>query len=232
MHTMVKMVFGSHLYGLDTENSDKDYRGIFVPTAKEIILGSMKEHYDQSTSGQGIKNTKDDIDVNMFSLKRFINLACKGDIGAIDMVHAPSNMLIESSKEWEYIRTHRDKFYHVGMWGLSGYLKKQVAKSEKYFSNWKDLSHALRVGYQLLEIYQTGDLQFPLARRSSILACKLGERTFDNVREELKDLYERVKLAREEAKKNGMPEEPDVDFWKDLLEYIHLTVVLEHYTRG
>ncbi len=70
MHTMVKMVFGSHLYGLDTENSDKDYRGIFVPTAKEIILGSMKEHYDQSTSGQGIKNTKDDIDVNMFSLKK------------------------------------------------------------------------------------------------------------------------------------------------------------------
>lgn len=52
------------------------------------------------------------------------------------------------------------------------------------------------------------------------------------MREELKDLYERVKLAREEAKKNGMPEEPDVDFWKDLLEYIHLTVVLEHYTRG
>ena len=41
MHTMVKMVFGSHLYGLDTENSDKDYCGIFVPTAKEIILGSM-----------------------------------------------------------------------------------------------------------------------------------------------------------------------------------------------
>ena len=51
------------------------------------------------------------------------------------------------------------------------------------------------------------------------------------VREELKDLYERVKVARDVAKKNGLPEEPDVDFWKDLLEDVHLTVVLSYYTR-
>ena len=38
MDLIVKMKFGSHLYGTDTEDSDVDYKGVFLPAKKEILL--------------------------------------------------------------------------------------------------------------------------------------------------------------------------------------------------
>ena len=35
-----KCIFGSHLYGLNTEDSDKDFKGIFIPSFEDIVLGS------------------------------------------------------------------------------------------------------------------------------------------------------------------------------------------------
>lgn len=37
MITIVKMVFGSFLYGTDTPESDKDYKGVFLPSWEEIL---------------------------------------------------------------------------------------------------------------------------------------------------------------------------------------------------
>ena len=39
LNVIMKTVFGSHLYGLSTPESDMDFKGVFVPTAREIILG-------------------------------------------------------------------------------------------------------------------------------------------------------------------------------------------------
>ena len=35
--------YGSHLYGLNTENSDLDFRGVYVPTLEDIILKKDKD---------------------------------------------------------------------------------------------------------------------------------------------------------------------------------------------
>jgi len=36
MKCIVEMVFGSHLYGTDTPESDKDYKGVFMPARDDI----------------------------------------------------------------------------------------------------------------------------------------------------------------------------------------------------
>ena len=35
--------YGSHLYGLNTENSDLDFRGVYIPTLDDIILGKAQD---------------------------------------------------------------------------------------------------------------------------------------------------------------------------------------------
>ena len=35
--------YGSHLYGLNTENSDLDFRGVYIPTLDDIILKKDKD---------------------------------------------------------------------------------------------------------------------------------------------------------------------------------------------
>ena len=42
---LVKMFFGSHLYGTTNENSDTDLKGVFLPNKRDILLGRIPQQY-------------------------------------------------------------------------------------------------------------------------------------------------------------------------------------------
>lgn len=129
MKTIVKMKFGSHLYGTDTPKSDLDYKGIALPSIEQIALGKVPKHLEYYSSGSDkTKNTKDDIDIEVFSLHEFVKLALAGQTVAFDMLHAPSDMLIENSPTWCRIVLNRDKFYSKNIHAFIGYAQGQAAK--------------------------------------------------------------------------------------------------------
>jgi len=128
MNNIVLMKFGSHLYGTDTPSSDTDYKGIFMPSKEQIYLGKIpKSIHSDTKRGEG-KNTKDDVDTEMFSLHYFIDLACEGQTVALDMLHAPENMLLETSEIWQIIVANRSKFYTKNLHAFVGYARRQAAK--------------------------------------------------------------------------------------------------------
>ena len=44
MKTIMKGYFGSHLYGTSTPESDVDFKEIYVPHARDVLTGNVKEH--------------------------------------------------------------------------------------------------------------------------------------------------------------------------------------------
>jgi len=129
LRIIVKMKFGSHLYGTATEKSDLDYKGIYLPTKEQILLGRFKKsHNVQTKKGNEAKNTRDDIDIEIFSLQYFIKLACEGQTVALDMLHAPHNMILEGGWIWDAIVRNRGKFYTRNLQAFIDYAKKQAAK--------------------------------------------------------------------------------------------------------
>lgn len=128
MKTVMETVFGSHLYGLNNENSDRDYKGIFIPHPRDILLGTAPKAIDTSTGNNSSKNGVDDVDRQLYSLKKFISLACDGDTVALDMLHATDDKLVANSEVWQYIRANRWRFYTTELTGLFGYVRKQAAK--------------------------------------------------------------------------------------------------------
>jgi hypothetical protein len=122
------MIHGSHLYGLDTPLSDKDYKGVVLPTKEQILFGKGNFSVSDSTGDDKSKNSSDDIDTEMFSLQKFLDLACKGETVAIDMLHAPRSALIETSRLWDELSACRSLFYTKNMNAYLGYVKKQAAK--------------------------------------------------------------------------------------------------------
>ena len=128
MNLIVKMKFGSHLYGTNTETSDTDYKGVFLPTLEECLLGKIPKSYNLSTKKGDTKNSSEDIDTEIYSLHKFINLAVEGETVAIDMLHAPTNMLLYTSDIWQHITDNKYRFYSKNIRAFIGYALKQAAK--------------------------------------------------------------------------------------------------------
>lgn len=99
--------YGSHLYGLNTENSDLDFRGIYIPNLDDIILGKAQDEinteielhkitnsdggvYYKTESPSCIVNTcrveTIKVDIKIFSLQKFIKLCSKADTNALDLL--------------------------------------------------------------------------------------------------------------------------------------------------
>ncbi|AKU42749.1 hypothetical protein QL01_92 [Escherichia phage QL01] len=324
----MKGYFGSHLYGTSTPESDVDFKEIFVPHPRDILLGTAMNHTNLNTNNTASKNTKDDVDHELYSLKYFFKLAAEGETVALDMLHTPPEMVVKSDLPdvWKFIQDNRSRFYTTNMKAYLGYVRKQASKygvkgsrlaalrgvlaivnqipeqwvdyqegipdrlrrtkvedikhrlpenefCEWVFHNhektgpqtfytvlgrkyqttlslielkqslnkldaeygerarkaeanegidWKALSHAYRAGYQLLEIYQTGDLVFPLREASIIKLIKAGELPFKEVQELLEDTVDLVEVLAIQASKNGMPAKVDMKFWDKFVEEVYL----------
>ncbi|QIN95493.1 hypothetical protein MN01_00115 [Escherichia phage MN01] len=328
MRTVMKGYFGSHLYGTSTPESDVDFKEIFVPHPRDILLGTAMNHTNLNTNNTATKNTKDDVDHELYSLKYFFKLAAEGETVALDMIHTPADLVVKSDLPdvWKFIQDNRSRFYTTNMKAYLGYVRKQASKygvkgsrlaalrgvlaivnqipeqwvdyqegipdklrrtkvedikhrlpenefCEWVFHNhektgpqtfytvlgrkyqttlslvelkqslnkldaeygerarkaeanegidWKALSHAYRAGYQLMEIYQTGDLVFPLREASIIKLIKAGELPFKEVQELLEDTVDLVEVLAIQAAKNGMPAKVDMKFWDKFVEEVYL----------
>ncbi|UIW12432.1 MAG: hypothetical protein [Enterobacter phage ENC20] len=325
----METVFGSHLYGLNTPTSDKDYKGIFLPHPRDILLGKAPKTIDTSTGDKSSKNTVDDVDRQLYSLTKFISLACDGDTVALDMLHASDDKLIANSEIWQYIRANRWRFYTTELTGLFGYVRKQAAKygvkgsrlaalrevydtlkamkdEIEYADNgvlktrrsrvsdfkdwfptnefcrfvtdttmksgcqdfyevlgrkfqftitvaemkksvyklwdeygerarqaeanngidWKALSHALRGGMQLIQIYKDGDIVYPLPESDLLKSVKGGNVPFATVQEKLEEVMGEVERL---AAISTYPKEVDREFWNDFIERVYRDHVVRYY---
>lgn len=126
---IVKMKFGSHLYGTATENSDIDYKGIYLPSRKDIYLNRIHKCIQQNTkTSYSSKNTKDDIDYEIYSIHYFLKLALEGQMVPIDMIHAPENMLEFKTDVWSMLVKNKEKLYTKNLAPFLSYLRQQAAK--------------------------------------------------------------------------------------------------------
>jgi len=128
MKTVVKMVFGSHLYGTNTPESDKDYKGVYIPNREDYLLLRVPKSIHLSSTSNIEKNTKDDIDDEMYSINHFFKLAAEGQTVALDMLFAPKSFLIKTSSVWERIIYDREKFLSKNLSAFIGYAQRQASK--------------------------------------------------------------------------------------------------------
>lgn len=138
---VVLMKFGSHLYGLDNPMSDIDWKGIYLSTHDELLLGEGPHTIEYSTGPKNAKNSENDVDFEIMSLHKFIKHALMGETFAIDMLHctSPEN----TSEIWEFLVANRKRFYSKHMKAYVGYVKSQAAKYGVKGSRLKDISSAI-----------------------------------------------------------------------------------------
>ena len=130
MREIVRMRFGSHLYGTETPESDSDLKSVFVPEARDILLGRVRESINVTTKADGgAKNESDDLDHESYALAKFLNLCADGQTVAMDMLFAPNWALLRwYGNLWQDIRAERHRLLSRQVRGFLGYCRQQANK--------------------------------------------------------------------------------------------------------
>lgn len=127
--TLIKVRFGSHLYGTNTADSDTDYKSVHIPPGNQIIMQNFPRVISSSTGIQTEKNTKEDIDNDSISLFKYFDMLRAGDMVAIELLFVNSQTAIYMSDKWkENILAYRHKLFDRNIQGFVGYIRQQANK--------------------------------------------------------------------------------------------------------
>lgn len=127
MKTIVRIQFGSHLYGTSTPTSDIDFKSVHIPEARDILLQRVRGSVgDKVEKAEGQKNTPDAVDDESYSLQRYLSLLAEGQTVAIDMLFAPLPVL--RTPLWNHIQNNKDRFLTKRSAAFVGYCRTQANK--------------------------------------------------------------------------------------------------------
>lgn len=130
LDTVVLVKVGSHLFGTTTEFSDSDFRGIYKAKIADIILKKDEDSisFNSKSSAAMRRNNSKDTDCEYKELRKFIFDALQGQIYAIDMLFAPSSLVLRSSEIWQDIVKNRNKLLSKNLEPYVGFAKSQCLK--------------------------------------------------------------------------------------------------------
>jgi hypothetical protein len=205
MNKIVEIKFGSHLYGTSTENSDLDLKGVYLPTRAELLTENFRRTIQtKRPKAHGERNTKDDVDLEMVSLDRYLELLTQGQTMALDMLFAKETDFTEEGRLacvgknreiWNEIFENRSRLLSKDVTSFVGYARKQASK------------YGIK-GSRIAAVRAVVDVLKSLPQNAKLIECEpslLGviETTRHHVSLEKTPLVEIVKLPMH---KDGPPE--------------------------
>lgn len=222
MKILFKTIVGSKLYGLDTPESDTDYRGFGMPDVNAII-GLTRQEQDES------KSLDDNTEGTIFSLNKYLHLLMKGNPTVFEIAFANEKFHQETTVEGleicRFVRTHfitkhlfkpYSAYFRAQQRELNNTKRvgKRLELVKKYGYDTKFASHAARLGYQCIELMDTGTLNPTLegVEREICFAIKSGAYPLHRVNDILSILDKDMYSAYNESK---LPAHPNFDAIND-----------------
>lgn len=127
---LMETVFGSHLYGTSGPGSDRDWKAVVVPPAREILLQRAKPTVVTKTKADPLaKNTAEDVDVETWALHQFFKLVGEGQTVAMDALFStPDAWVREPHPLWLEIVENRSRLISKKSQSFVEYCRSQSNK--------------------------------------------------------------------------------------------------------
>ena len=109
---ILKIKAGSHLYGTNTPNSDKDYLGIYLNTKEELLGLQTSEELTQNieSKSENGRNTKNAVDCKFYELRKFCKLALKCNPTILEILFVNPENIIEITHEGKELLSLKKEF--------------------------------------------------------------------------------------------------------------------------
>jgi predicted nucleotidyltransferase len=130
MKTIMRVTFGSHLYGTATPDSDLDVKAIYLPDARDILLQRVRPAITgQRDKAKDEKNTAASVDFEAYSPVKFLELLAEGQTVALDMLFAPDHMRLEPAHPiWFEIKALAPRLFSRKTTAFVSYCRQQARK--------------------------------------------------------------------------------------------------------
>lgn len=160
-----QLIGGSHLYGLNTSESDTDYRGIFVAKNRRYLSGLDKIESIVQTG---------EVDATYYEIIRYLQLLRKSNTQVLEIIFAPDSSFVYKNDIFDEIVQHRYQLIDTDILknSLKGYVFSEIrlatgARSgqlggkrknavEKYGFSPKNFTQILRLCKVGIEFFRNG----------------------------------------------------------------------------
>jgi uncharacterized protein len=231
-------VSGSRMHGgVGIKPSDIDISGVYIQPVEHILgIAQMREGDDGfkhffnpdvqvwSTGNDNSKNTADDVDLNLYSLRKWANMAATGNTNALEFLFVPNSTASSTNAAiWDkHIVSNAQHFiskraaFHFAEFA-KGMLKRikgegtgkhgqRPALIEEFGYDTKAAMHLIRVLEEGKELMDTGRITLPRPNAQLLTRIRGGE--FDFV--EIEFMYDqRLAYLYEAQARSSLPAELD-----------------------
>ncbi|MFI1369830.1 nucleotidyltransferase domain-containing protein [Streptomyces griseochromogenes] len=200
-HTIYACVMGSRAFGLATEASDTDRRGVFLaPTPLFWRFEKPPTHVE----GPGEERFS-------WELERFCELALRGNPNILECLHSPLvEHIDDTGRELLSLRgafLSRHAYDTFTRYALGQRRKLDADVRTTGAPRWKHAMHLLRLLLSARDLLRTGELRIDVGeQREPLLAVKRGEVSWTRAEEWMASLAAETEEA---LRRTPLPPEPD-----------------------
>jgi hypothetical protein len=145
-NVILKIRAGSHLYGLNTAQSDEDFIGVYLNSSEEILGLNSSEIVDDSVVSKregSNKNDKDAVDCTYYELRKFCRLCLNANPTMLEVLFVDNNNLLECDDFGRMLLDNKEAFLSTKVkHSYIGYAFSQKKKSQVKSENLKVLYFA------------------------------------------------------------------------------------------
>ncbi|MGB9120960.1 MAG: nucleotidyltransferase domain-containing protein [Candidatus Angelobacter sp.] len=228
-------VGGSELHGAKVgQTDDTDLYGVYMEQPEQALGLDPREHFVWSTAGDERRNGPDDVDVTLYSLRKWAAMAAKGNATALHFLFA--DPLEVAPETWRKIEAQRELFLSRNsakqflgfaddqfkrLTGEKGSGKKgqRLEYIGKFGYDTKAAMHGLRLLYECLELMAHKRITLPRPEKDLLIEVRSGEWTLERVLVQAKKLVVEVEQA---VASSPLPETVNREGISALVARVHL----------
>jgi predicted nucleotidyltransferase len=202
-YVIYRCVIGSRAYGLDTESSDTDLRGVYVapPELQWSLFGAPEQFEDNAAQSC------------YWELQKFLVMALKANPNILECLYSP--LVEKATPLGQRLLELRERFLSRMIFQtFNGYALSQFKKIEQDLRTqgavrWKHAMHLLRLLLTGAATLRLGRVPVRVeAQRERLLAVKSGQASWAEVEEWRKELHRDFEAA---LATTTLPERPDYE---------------------
>ena len=202
---ILRVAVGSQAFGLATDASDEDRRGVFLPPA-ELSWSLFKPPEQVEYSSDGIEEVD-------WELEKFLRLALQANPNILETLWSP--LVLHVTELGQELRALRAAFLSRHLYKTySGYVLSQFRLMRRHFEKTgkykaKHAMHLIRLLYSGIHALRTGEILVDVGEhRDELLGINGGSLSFEEVRTralELDQVFQQAFTA------TSLPERPDYE---------------------